>query len=131
MRPTFPLLPCPADRIALAPEPLRAGGAADGTEVAEIVTFRLADGVTVDAFLDAARQTKPFLDRTGAVRHRTLSQDSDGLWTDHIVWTSMDAAKAAAAEAMTRPDMAAFFTMCDPQGVDMRHARILWQMPGL
>ncbi len=96
----------------------RAGGT---SHVAEIVTFRLIDGTAVTDFTGAAKRMTRFLLGTGSVRSRTLSTDEDGTWTDHIVWTSMTAAKAAAETAMQDPNFAGFFSLIYPASVEMRH----------
>jgi uncharacterized membrane protein YdcZ (DUF606 family) len=97
------------------------------TPVAEIVTFRLVAGAEAEAFVTAARALEPMLAATGAVLGRTLSQDADGLWTDHIRWTSMEAAKTTAAAMMRDPAAAPMMQMIDPDQVQMRHAPILYQ----
>ncbi|MEL7082496.1 MAG: hypothetical protein AAGK82_13940 [Pseudomonadota bacterium] len=95
--------------------------------VAEIVTFRLVDDADVSTFLDAATGMHPFLRSTGAMIARTLSRDEDGLWTDHIVWKSMTAAKEAADAMMTQPEAEPFMALIAPDGVQMRHAHIRLQ----
>lgn len=97
---------------------------ASGQTVAEIVTFRLVAGSDITAFAQAADGMSPYLKATGSVLSRTLSVDDTGLWTDHITWTSMAAAKAAAAEIMQEPDAAPFMQMIDPATVEMRHASV-------
>lgn len=94
------------------------------TPVAEIVTFRLIEGADPVAFSKAAEGMKPFLDSTGAVLSRTLSVDETGLWTDHITWTSMQAATSAAARVMEQPEAGPFMALIDPDSVKMRHAPI-------
>ena len=93
-------------------------------EVAEIVTFRLNAGASRPEFHQAAQAITPALERTGAAKLRTLSVDADGLWTDHIIWTSMTGAKDAAALVMQDPAAAPFVAMIDPQSVQLRHAVI-------
>jgi len=102
------------------------GAAAD--PVAEIVTFRLAEGADAQDFVAAAGQMTPFLTRTGAVLSRTLSADENGLWTDHITWTSMEAAKSAAEALMSQPQAEPFMALIDPDTVEMRHAPIAFSM---
>lgn len=104
-----------------APDSDRAGQ--DG-QVAEIVTFRLADGTDEAAFRNAADAMTPFLDNTGAVIARTLSKGQDGMWTDHITWTSLSAAKAAAEAMMQNPAAGPFMSMIDPESAVMRHEHI-------
>ena len=95
--------------------------------VAEIVTFRLIPGTEPDTFVTAAQALEPLLAQSGAVLGRTLSQDDAGVWTDHILWTSMAAATATAAEMMAHPAAAPMMQMIDPNHVEMRHAPILYQ----
>ncbi|MEL6170068.1 MAG: hypothetical protein AAFR35_15385 [Pseudomonadota bacterium] len=124
-----PLTALAAVAILLAPAELSASGAGPADQpVMEIVTFRLRDGVDTGTYLDAARATEAFLRETGAVTRRALTRDADGTWTDIIEWTSLRAAKAAEAEAMGRPEFAAFFDAFDPESLQMRHAPILWRM---
>lgn len=92
--------------------------------VAEIVTFRLVENADATAFADAAGEMTPFLRNTGAVLSRTLSVDEDGLWTDHITWTSMKAATSAADAMMQQAEAAPFMQMIAPDTVQMRHAPI-------
>ena len=114
--------------LALAPADAMAGSSDAPTPVMEIVTYRLKPGADVDAYLEAAKATEAFLRETGAVRRRALTVDADGTWTDIIEWTSMEAAKAAEAEAMQRAEFGAFFEAFDPASLNMRHAEIRWMM---
>lgn len=97
--------------------------------VAEIVTFRLKPGIAPDHFTSAAQAMTPFLHRTGDMISRVLSQDDDGLWTDHILWTSQQAAKAAATEVMRQPEAAPFMEMIDTANLSMRHAGVALNLP--
>jgi len=95
---------------------------------AEIVTFRLNPGVSDTAFAKAAAQTTPFLRATGQVLSRVLSRDADGLWTDHITWTSMQAALETAELAMKHADFAPMMSMISGPEVVLRHAPVMLQM---
>jgi len=101
---------------------------ASQTQVAEVVTFRLAEGCDAAAFVTAARQIEPLLRAGGDAFVRTLSCDADGLWTDHITWRSMETAKAAAEQIMRDPAAAPMMQMINPDTVAMRHAAIHYQM---
>ena len=118
---TFALPHMIAQAVQAAPDTSRAGGAG---QVAEIVTFRLTQGSEAATLVAAANAMTPFLDSTGAFLSRTLSQNEDGLWTDHIVWTSLEAAQEAAAQMMQQPEAAPFMTLIDPDSVTMTHAPI-------
>ena len=95
--------------------------------VAEIVTFRLKDGATPDAFLDAMHKMQPFVDRYGGLIGRTLSCDADGLWTDHVLWEDETKAMALANAFLTAPETEAARMLIDEQTVQMRHAPVLMQ----
>ncbi len=97
------------------------------TDVAEIVTFRLTTGSDAAAFVLAARALEPMLQATGNVTGRTLSCDDTGTWTDHITWTSMEAAKNTAEMMMADPAAAPMMQMIDPDHVQMRHAQVHYQ----
>ena len=114
-----PLLFAPADMV-------HAGS--DAHPVAEIVTFRLVDGSDDTAFAQAAAGMTPFLTSTGAVLSRHLSKGPDGVWTDHITWTSLDAAHDAAQKMMQQPEAAPFMSMIDETSIRMQHAPILFTM---
>jgi hypothetical protein len=95
------------------------------TPVAEIVTFRLIQGTDPHAFTKAAEAMMPFLHSTKAMTGRALSCDPDGLWTDHLTWTSLEAAQSAAKAMFERPEAAPFMQMIDPADMSMRHASIM------
>ncbi|MEP2427962.1 hypothetical protein [Roseobacter sp.] len=96
--------------------------------IAEIVTYRVKDGITTAEALKAARQTEPFLATTGAVLSRSLSRDDRGIWTDYILWSSLAAAKATEAQAMQRPEFATFFGMIAEGSAQLRYAPVVFQM---
>ncbi|MES2145830.1 MAG: hypothetical protein V4516_16105 [Pseudomonadota bacterium] len=96
--------------------------------VMEIVRFRLAPGTDDTAFLAAAHGTeRPLRAQPGFVR-RSLTRAEDGIWTDHVGWTSMAMAMAGADAMMTEPAFGPFMAMIDGASVAMRHDRIHWQM---
>jgi hypothetical protein len=120
------LLDLPLAAAAFAPaDAARGEGPA---AVAEIVTFRLARGVTEPAFLDAARATGALLDAAPGFVARRLSKGADGRWTDHVIWTDMPRAEAAAAHVMSDPAAAPFLAAIDPASVEMRHEVLLWTL---
>jgi hypothetical protein len=96
--------------------------------VAEIVTFRLLPGTDEAAFLAAARATEAIVAAQPGFRRRSLSRDGAGLWTDYLEWASKPAALNAAQVVMSEPAFAPFAAMIDPQGMEMRHAPVVWQM---
>lgn len=113
--------------IAFAGPDQGSGGAVQ-EPIAEIVTYRLKEGIAPENAVKAAQQTNQFLEKTGAVLARTLSRDDAGIWTDYILWTSLKAAKATEALALQRPEFQLFFDMMEETTVQLRYAPVLMQM---
>ena len=117
---------CAGAMLALAPAGAAgAGGSAPALTVAEVVTFRLADGMTEAAFRAAAAATVPLAARQPGFIARTLSRGDDGRWTDHVLWADRAAAEAAAATVMADPVAAPFIAAIDMDSVVMRHETVL------
>jgi len=93
-------------------------------QIAEIVTFRLKDGVEMDRFLEDAKTTEDVLATVPGYVRRHLSMGEDGSWTDLILWTSMDSAKQAAKSVVEHPDFAPFGSAIQGESVVMRHEKI-------
>lgn len=89
--------------------------------VIEIVQFRLAEGVNREDFVAAATDTMPALCATDGFIGRILSEGEDGSWTDHVGWTSLDAAQAAMAGAMENAALAPFIMSIDPDSMVLSH----------
>lgn len=122
---TLALMLC-ASLPLLAPADAARGG--DAGPVAEIVTFRLVPGTDEAAFLAAARATGAPVSAQPGFVSRHLSRDDTGLWTDHVLWSDMGAALAAAQAVMEDPAFGPFVALIDPEGMAMRHAHLRWSM---
>ncbi|MCX7299723.1 MAG: hypothetical protein NTX73_04970 [Rhodobacterales bacterium] len=113
------------------PTPFRAAEGTSGTtttaRVAEVVTFRLRQGITTAEFLVANATTAAILAVTPGLISRNLSAGPDGRWTDHVIWTDQASAQAAAQTIITDPRVAPFMSAIDPEGMDMRHETLHWQ----
>ncbi|MGR3615478.1 MAG: hypothetical protein ACU0BB_05515 [Paracoccaceae bacterium] len=96
------------------------------TQVAEIVTFTLAPNVSDERFLEISQKSEAFCRQNPGFRQRHLSRDADGSWTDYVVWTDMDTAKAAAASFPDQGFAAELMGAIDPDSVSMRHENVLW-----
>lgn len=95
------------------------------TGIIEIVHFRLAPGFSDEKFLVEAEKASQFLkSRPGFVRRR-LSMSDDGVWIDHVEWTDMEAARAAADAFMKAPSLEAFVAAIDASSVTMGHSRLM------
>ena len=113
--------------ITPAPADIARGQSHDAP-VMEIVRFRLHAGITDTAFLTAAEQTRGMVAAQPGFVRRSLLRDPDGVWTDMIVWQSLQWAKAAADIVMADASFAAFGAAIDMSTLRMNHTPIAWQM---
>jgi hypothetical protein len=93
--------------------------------VAEIVSFKLAKGVDVDAFLQANAEVAKFLKEQPGFVSRNLSRRADGSFMDYAVWTTLDNAKTAMDASMQAPALAPFMQSIDMTSMDLKHEEIL------
>ena len=117
--------------VLTAPVAFAAADAAGGGQtgaVAEIVHFRLSEGTTEAAFLDATRAMQPLLAASPGYVSRQLSRSPDGSWTDYVVWTDLARARTAAETIFADPAAAPFGAAIDMNSVRMRHEKIMLTM---
>lgn len=93
--------------------------------VAEIVRFTARPGASPEALAEASAGLAGWLGGQAGFVARALSRAPDGSYTDHVIWTSMEAAKAAAEAIMSAPAAGAFMALIDPASVEMSHAPIV------
>jgi hypothetical protein len=91
---------------------------------AEIVTFRLVEGISPSQFLEDAKKTLPVWKEFGGCLERSLSVGEDGLWTDYIIWKDLETAIKAAEDVPKDPRFADFGKAIDPASADMRHTNV-------
>jgi len=89
--------------------------------VVEVVTFKLAEHVSQDHFLQTAQAVNALLDKTEGFVRRHLSVADDGIWTDHIEWQSLEQAKAASESLMQFEAAGPFLAAIDGQSAKMAH----------
>lgn len=90
----------------------------------ETVTFKLNDGVSREAFVEAAQAINDFVSKRDGFVSRRLSCGDDGLWIEHIEWKTLEAAKAAAAEIGNEPTLAPCMKAIDGPSVKMYHTTL-------
>lgn len=91
--------------------------------VAEIVRFSLVPQIELGAFIDAAAATGNWLAEQPGYIRRSLS-NSNGVWTDVVMWRDLVSAEAAAAAIGGAPGAAKFLAMIDGKSVTMRHEEV-------
>ena len=125
MRFSLPVLALAALPFAPA-DSARAAGSAP--VVAEIVSFKLNDGVSDAEFVEISKASEAFVAAAPGFMSRQLSKGDDGVWTDYVLWQNIDAARAM-AKAFPDQDFApTLMGMIAPDSVQMRHQHVLWQM---
>ncbi len=98
------------------------------TQVAEFVTFTLADGTTAEEFIKLSQASEAFVRAAPGFVHRHLSQGEDGCWTDCVVWQNMNAAQDAAAKFPQQEFAPALMAAIKSGSEKMRHENVLWNM---
>lgn len=98
--------------------------------VAEVVTFRAAQGVDDAALLAAARATADLVRAQPGFRTRHLFCAEDGTWTDFVIWDSLAAAQAAADMVVRATEFAPYMAAVDGGSIAMSHQRLCWSMDG-
>jgi hypothetical protein len=92
----------------------------DPRPVVEWAPFRLLDGVTEQALLEASETLqRDFLARQRGFVRRELLRGADGQWVDLVHWEDDAAAQTVFATAMESPVCAEYFKlMVMPEGAD-------------
>jgi hypothetical protein len=70
-------------------------------QAVEITTFRLSDGLTIDAFISANQDINPWLQRQPGFISRHICERNDGFVVDMLIWDSAEAGHRAAAGVTT------------------------------
>ncbi len=96
--------------------------------VAETVTFELAEQVSSADFITHIKATEGFVRNCPGFVFRRLSCGDDGRWTDTVIWADMETAQAAAKAFEAQPFLPALMATMKPGSVQMRHETIHWTM---
>ncbi|UWQ57103.1 hypothetical protein K3722_11215 [Leisingera caerulea] len=96
--------------------------------VAEIVTFKLADGISMADFTALMQRTEGFVRAQAGFVTRQLSQGADGRWTDYVVWKDMATAQKVAQDFMQQDFSPEVMAAIAPGSAQMRHEEVQWQM---
>lgn len=96
-----------------------------GKHVIEIVSFKLAAGVSQAQFETAAEGASAFISAWPGFVRRRLSVDAEGTWTDHVEWRSMADAEAAAIAIGGAEGVQDFLAAIDMSSIAMAHADLI------
>ena len=99
------------------------------TAVAEIVTYRLNDGVDEAGFLDLIARSQSFRRRLPRISGpQRLKGPRRKQWMDHVLWASMDEALSPQPKPLRSRISALNSAPHLAQGsVNIRHEHIMWQ----
>jgi hypothetical protein len=98
--------------------------------IVELVSFRLTDGITPEAFLARAETTQALVSSKAGFLRRALLCDETGVWTDMVEWQSHAAALQAAETLMQNAEFLDFCSAIDTESVKMQHLPMLWRKLG-
>ncbi len=90
----------------------------------ETVTFKLAEGVTKDAFLQTVSASTQYIQGRSGFIARRLSCSDDGTWIEQIEWETMADAKGAAANLGSADSIQPFLQAINETSVTMHHSTV-------
>ncbi len=92
--------------------------------IIEVVTFRLAQGVSREAFLKTVPASSEFVSKMPGFIARRLSESEDGTWLEHIEWETLEHAKVASEAFMKKESLKPMMEAIDGPGAKMSHNRL-------
>jgi len=93
--------------------------------VIEIVTFKLADGVSEAEFLKTVPASNDFLNTMDGFVSRRLSRDDEGTWMEHIEWKTLAAATTASEAFMKQASLKPMMQAIDGANAKMSHNQLM------
>ncbi|MFT4765580.1 MAG: hypothetical protein ACI9OH_002692 [Oleispira sp.] len=93
-------------------------------EILELVTFKLANGISDEAFLVENEHLNHWVKSQPGFEYRALAQANDGSWTDTVFWQSMEAASAAQQRFGEEPSLQGMMKVIDMESVKVEHQKI-------
>jgi hypothetical protein len=94
-------------------------------KVIEIVTFKLAAGVSDEAFLKHTDVVNSYISSRKGFISRRLSKAADGSYLDHVTWESLTDATTAMESSMKEASLAPFMQSIDPASVKVEHQSVV------
>lgn len=94
-------------------------------KVIEIVSFKLAAGVSDEAFSKHTDVVNAYISRRKGFISRRLSRAADGSYLDHVTWESLGDATAAMESSMKEASLAPFMQSIDMATVKVDHQTVV------
>jgi hypothetical protein len=92
--------------------------------ILELVTFKLAKGISDEAFLVENEHLNRWVKNQPGFEYRALAQANDGSWTDTVFWQSMTTASAAQQSFGDEPSLQGMMKVIDMDSVKVDHQQI-------
>lgn len=93
--------------------------------IIEVVSFKLADGVSDADFLKTVPASNVFLQSREGFIARRLSKAEDGTWLEHIEWETLQAAKTASDAFMQEESLKPMMQTIDGANATMGHNTLM------
>ena len=93
--------------------------------IIEVVTFKLAEGISDQEFLKTVPASSEFVRHLKGFVARRLSKADDGTWLEHIEWESLEDANAASEKFMKEESLKPMMQAIDGPGAKMGHNQLL------
>lgn len=94
-------------------------------KVVEIVSFKLAAGVSDEAFMKHSDIVNSYISSRKGFISRRLSQAADGTYLDHVTWESLVDATTAMESSMKEAGLAPFMQSIDPATIKIDHQAVV------
>ncbi|MEP3345453.1 MAG: hypothetical protein ABJN34_11435 [Litoreibacter sp.] len=96
------------------------------SQVAEIVTFELNEGVSDADYLALNQNSQAYISYARGYVSRQLTKSPDGRWTDYTIWQNIEDAQAAQAGFMAQDFAPAMIGAINGETLRMEHQDVLW-----
>jgi hypothetical protein len=101
------------------------------TDIIEMVTFALAEGVTEQDFMTANAQFETFLNAQTGLLYRSLAkQHNSKLYIDVIYWASLHDATRVQQAFYDSPECQRLIEYIDKDTVELTHSQVIAQIQG-
>lgn len=92
--------------------------------ILELVTFKLAKGITDEAFLAENEHLNNWVKSQPGFEYRALAKTNEGSWTDTVFWQDMKTASAAQQSFGEEPSLQGMMKVIDMGSVKVDHQQI-------
>jgi hypothetical protein len=92
--------------------------------ILELVTFKLAKGISDAEFLAENEYLNNWVKTQPGFEYRALAQTEDGSWTDTVFWQDMETASAAQQRFGEEPSLQGMMKVIDMESVKVDHQQI-------